>query len=164
MSLIDSLTKSYKFNRGRTLALLDQIVSEQSDILSVLGWQPGLGRAHIAWQLMHIGVTEDIFATERLDGSKSGRLSELWTRFRGGSLPDDNIPTVEQIREVLSSSRETLLETLSGIGEERLNEIPESLKDRGWRILDVLYIISWHEGHHQGQAHLTYNLFKAASH
>jgi hypothetical protein len=26
-------------------------------------------------------------------------------------------------------------------------------------VLDVLHIIGWHEGHHQGQAHITLNLF-----
>jgi hypothetical protein len=29
------------------------------------------------------------------------------------------------------------------------------------KIMNVLQIISWHEPHHQGQAHITFNLWKA---
>jgi uncharacterized damage-inducible protein DinB len=162
MSLIDAAIKSYKFNRGRTLALLDQITSEQADPQAPLAWRPGTGRAHIGWQLTHIAITEDIFSSERLSPGKAPRYADLWPRFRGGSTPDDNVPTVAQIRDMLDGARESLLETISGLTEDRLTEIPESLRERGWRILDVLYIISWHEAHHQGQAHLTYNLFKAS--
>ena len=159
MSVISNLIQSFQFNRTRTLGLLDKI--EKDGNVACLGWRPGTGRAHIAWQLMHIGVTEDIFATERLCPSKSGKFVELWTRFRGGSTPDDAIPTIDEIRSVLKIGREELLDTLRKYDESRLSEIPESLKERGLTVLDVLHIISWHESHHQGQAHITYNLFRA---
>jgi hypothetical protein len=29
-------------------------------------------------------------------------------------------------------------------------------------LLDVLHILSWHEAHHQGQAHISLNLLKAS--
>ena len=46
MSTIEVLVESYKFNRSRVLAMLDDI--EQLDNpAEALGWRPGDGRAHI---------------------------------------------------------------------------------------------------------------------
>ena len=111
---------------------------------------------------MHIGITEELFATERLAPGKVGAFTELWPRFRGGSTPDDNIPSAAEIRRVLGESREHLLETLSQFTDDNLGDIPEALKARKFTMLDVLHILSWHEAHHQGQAHITLNLFKAS--
>jgi uncharacterized damage-inducible protein DinB len=159
MSIIDNHIQAYRFNRTKTLGLLDKL--EQEGNLDALGWRPGPGRAHIAWQMLHIAITEEIFATERLDPSKPGSFIELWPRFRGGSTPDDDIMSITEIRQKLQIGREHLEETLSGYNESRLAEIPPPLKERGLTVLDVLHIISWHESHHHGQAHLTFNLFKA---
>jgi uncharacterized damage-inducible protein DinB len=157
---VEHVTKSYEFNRGRTLDLLAG-VEKLPNPQSALAWRPGPGRAHIAWQLMHIGVTEDVFASERL-AQKPGKFSDLWPRFRGGSTPDEEVPSVETIRQVLSESRAHLLASLTEYDDSRLEEIPESLKQRGWTVRTVLSVIGWHEAHHQGQAHITLNLFKAA--
>jgi uncharacterized damage-inducible protein DinB len=161
MSTIETLVKSYKFYRDRTLGLLDALQKEP-DPQAVLGWRPGPGRAHIGWQLMHIGVTEEIFATERLAPHKQGAFQDLWPRFRGGSTPDDNIPTPELIRQTLSDGRQHLLATLSEYNDSRLGEVPEALKARNLTVLDVLHILGWHEAHHQGQSHITLNLYKAS--
>lgn len=161
MNLIESHITDYEFYRPRTLAILERIEQEPAP-LALLGWRPGLGRAHVGWQLMHIGVTEELFATERLAPHKQGQWQELWPRFRGGSTPDDDIPSPSQIREVLTGAREHLVATLREIGEDRLDEIPAAFKERGLRIRDILSLLSWHEAHHQGQAHITLNLYKAA--
>lgn len=161
MSTVDTFAKSYEFYRKRTLDLLENIAGE-ADPAAVLGWRPGPGRAHIAWQLMHIGITEEIFATERLAPEKEAAFTELWPRFRGGSTPDDDIPEVEQIRTVLAGGRQHLLKTLAGYDENRLHEIPAALQARGLTVRDCLYVIGWHEAHHHGQAHLTYNLYQAS--
>ena len=158
MSTVQTISKSYAFYRDRTLGLLDKI-EQQSDPQAALAWRPAPGRAHIGWQLMHIGVTEEIFATERLMPEKSPAFSDLWPRFRGGSTPDDDVPDVSAIRHVLSESRSHLLDTLSRYGDDRLAEIPPALAARKLTVLDVLYIIGWHEAHHQGQAHITLNLY-----
>lgn len=160
MSTIATLIQSFQFNRGRTLGLLEKI-EKLPAASAALGWRPGAGRAHIGWQLMHIAVTEEIFATERLCPEKPGQFVELWPRFRGGSTPDDNVPTASQIREVLAAGREHLVETLSRYRDEQLTIIPPAFKERGLTLHDVLHIISWHEAHHQGQAHITLNLFLA---
>ncbi len=96
MSTINAFIQSYDFNRKRTLALLDAIIADEN--LAALAWRPGSGRAHIAWQLMHIGITEEIFATERLAPNRPiqfGRfglvfeveafrttMSQRWRRFK----------------------------------------------------------------------------------
>ena len=159
MSTIQTFAKSYQFYRARTLALLDAI-EQQPDPQQALAWRPGPGRAHIGWQLAHIGITEELFAAERL-ATKTPRWKELWPRFRGGSTPDDNVPSAGQIREILGTSREALLDTLSEYTDAHLDEIPPALAERKLNILNVLYILGWHEAHHQGQAHLALNLFKA---
>jgi uncharacterized damage-inducible protein DinB len=158
MSTAKIFIDSYEFNRVRTLGLLDRIES-QPDPRKALAWRPGAGRAHAGWQLLHIGVTEEIFATERLMPEKPATFTELWPRFRGGSTPDDDVPEPAAIRKVLTESRARLLETLSHFGDERLGEIPPALAARKLTVREVLYIIGWHEVHHQGQAHITLNLF-----
>lgn len=159
MTTAEIFAQSYTANRKRTLALLDQIAQSAAPA-ETLGWRPGPGRAHIAWQLMHVAVTEDIFASERLAPEKAGRHPDWWARFRGGSTPDDRIPTVDELRSVLADSRDNLLDTLGRIGDDRLGFVPPALAARNLTILDVLHILGWHEAHHQGQAHLTLNLYR----
>lgn len=161
LSQVEAFVRSYQFYRVRTLATLDKAAAEP-DPQRVLGWRPGPGRAHIGWQLMHVAITEDLFASERLAPEKQGVVAELWPRFRFGSTPDDDVPSVETIRRTLEVTRANLLDTLSRIGDERLGEIPAALAERKLTIQEVLYILGWHEAHHQGQAHLTFNLYKAA--
>src|SRR5205807_2714072 len=126
-----------------------------------LGWRPGPGRAHIAWQLMHIAITEELFATERFLGTPPA-FPDLLPRFKGGSTPDDNIPPLATIRDVLTQSRAHLRATVSGFTEADLPRIPPAFKERGLTIGKILQIPPWHEAHHQGQAHMTLNLFKAS--
>ena len=159
MSVIKTMTEAWEFNRMQTLGLLDAVAALPNPG-EALGWRPGTGRAHIAWQLMHIGITEELFATERLLGQKP-EYPELTPRFKGGSTPDDDIPDLALIREVLESSRRHLLSTVSTFSEGDLETIPEPFRDRGWTLGTVLRVINWHEGHHQGQGHLTLNLYKA---
>jgi uncharacterized damage-inducible protein DinB len=161
MSTTETLIEGYKFNRGRTLDLLATI--EKMPLpQSVLAWRPGPGRAHIGWQLMHVAITEEIFATERLAPQKQAAFNELWPRFRGGSRPDDDIPSIDAIRRTLDKSRTHLIETLSDYGDDRLGEIPAAMAARKLTVGTILHVIGWHEAHHQGQAHITLNLYRAA--
>jgi uncharacterized damage-inducible protein DinB len=63
---------------------------------------------------------------------------------------------------VLDASRERLLSTVATFSDSDLATIPEPFRERGWSLDTILRILTWHEPHHQGQAHLTLNLFKAA--
>jgi len=161
MSTLHSTIAAWQFNRTRTLGLLDKI-EQEPDPQKVLGWRPGPGRAHLAWQLTHIGITEELFATERLLPGTKPAYAEMVPRFKGGSTPDDEIPPAALIRKILTESREHLLATISRFGDKDLGTIHEFFKDRKMSLLDVLHIIAWHEPHHQGQGHITFNLYKAA--
>jgi uncharacterized damage-inducible protein DinB len=158
MTFVDAITSAWAFNRERTDALIGEIRKE-SDPQATLDWRPGDGRAHIGWQLMHIAVTEEVIAKERLTLSEAG-FGDLIERFRGGSTPDENVPTLDEICETLTAGREHLLEVASSITDEELQTIRPGLEPRGWTVQKALQIISWHEAHHHGQAHITLNLFR----
>ena len=160
MSTVQLFLDTYKFNRDRTVGLLDK-VCQQPDPQAVLSWRPAGARANIGWQLMHIGVTEELFATERLNPARPGAFTDLWPRFRGGSTPEDVAPAADLIRKVLEESRQHLVETLSAYGDDRLTEIPLAMAARKLTVRDILALIGWHEVHHQGQAHITLNLYQA---
>jgi uncharacterized damage-inducible protein DinB len=88
-------------------------------------------------------------------------IGDLVETYRGGSVPQDGeIPDVEEIRRVLADSRARLIETVSTLNGDDLERVPEPLRERGWTIARVLDVIGWHEPHHQGQAHLTLNLWE----
>lgn len=160
MNYIETCLSQWDMNRTRTLSKLDEI-AKLANPESVLGWRPGPGRAHMAWQFLHIGVTEELFATERLIGTAPG-FADLLPRFRGGSTVDDNIPSLDRIRDVLDNSRIHLQQTISTLQESDLTTIPPAMKERGLNIGQILQLLAWHEAHHQGQAHITLNLWKAA--
>lgn len=160
MNTIALSTEFWNFNRGRTLALL-KTIEDSANPQAVLGWRPGPGRAHMAWQLMHIGITEERFALIKPVADSTVTI-ELIDRFRGGSEPDDDIPSAAEIRHVLEETRGHLLATMSQFSDADLETIPERFQDRGWTLDTVLKVLAWHEPHHQGQAHITFNLWKAA--
>ena len=164
MSTIENAIRSLQFNRTRTLAALER-AAQEPDPQRVLAWRPGPGRAHVAWQLMHVGITEELFATERLIAGAQPRFADLVPRFRGGSTPDEDIPPPETIFSVLSQTREHLLVTLGRFTDADLATTPEALpqrlRDQKFTLHDVLNLLSWHEAHHQGQSHITLNLYKA---
>src|SRR5205823_4019573 len=95
------------FNRQKTLGLLDNL-AKQPNVAEVLGWRPGPGRAHVAWQLMHIAATDDRHVHVRMTGGQP-QEAELVRRFAGGSTPDDNIPTLDEIRRYLTTQRTEVL-------------------------------------------------------
>jgi hypothetical protein len=161
MSVVAVYRDQLEFQRTRTLATLDDI-ARQPDPAAILAWRPGPGRAHVAWQLMHIGITEELFATERLVAGSSPAFPDLVPRFKGGSSPDDDIPDVGQIRRVLDETRGHLCATLDKFTDADLPTIFPWFKERGWTFARVLQVMCWHEAHHQGQAHITYNLWKGA--
>lgn len=157
---IEATLKNWEFSRTRTLGTLDAVAALPNPE-QVLVWRPGHGRAHIAWQLMHIGITEELFATERLKETPN-HYPDLVPRFRGGSVPDENPPGIDTIREVLAASRARLIDTASSLTAADLERIPPAFQERGWNIAKALQVVTWHEAHHQGQAHITLNLYKAA--
>ena len=159
MSMADITIEMLEFVRTRTLMTLDEI-AKLPDPAAVLKWQPGPGRAHIGWQLTHIGITEELTATERLMGT-APNWPDLVPRFKFGSAPDQNVPDIGTIRKVLEESRSHLIPVISAMKDEDLETIPAWYRERGWPLRRIQQILVWHEAHHQGQAHITFNLWKA---
>lgn len=152
----ETLINLMEFVRGRTLITLDTIAKE-ADCAKILGWRPGPGRAHIAWQFMHVGATDDKHLNKLMKGGEAKNPENL-ARFAGGSTPDENIPTVEEIKAYLLENRQALLEHLRSLDESQLPTKPTP--DAKLNYQDWFTLLSWHESHHQGQAHLTLNLYK----
>jgi hypothetical protein len=160
MNTINVMLDVMEVCRIRTLLTLEEI-AKQPDPAAVLGWRPGPERAHLGWQLTHIGVTEELTATERMRGLVPA-FADLVPRFKFGSTPDNQIPSLDLIHQVLTESREHVRECFSHYSEADLETIPVWYRERGWDIRRILQILCWHEAHHQGQAHITLNLWKAS--
>ncbi len=160
MGAISVIFEMMEVNRTRTLTLLDEI-AKLPNAVDLLGWRPGPGRAHIGWQLTHIGITEELTATERMHGLAPG-FAEMVPRFKGGSVPDEKIPSTDLIRQVLTDSRRHLQDCFAKLSDSDLETIPAWYRERGLNIRRVLQILIWHEAHHHGQAHITLNLWKAS--
>ena len=85
---------------------------------------------------------------------------EYVRRFAGGSTPDDNIPTLDEIRRYLVARRQEMLDHIRSLDEAQLPKKPN--EQAPWTYVEWIRLLAWHEAHHQGQAHLTLNLYKAA--
>ena len=142
------------FNRAKTLGTLE-IIAKEADAAKILGWRPGPGRAHIAWQLMHIAATDDRHVHVRMTGGQP-QQPEFVRRFAGGSTPDENTPTLDEVRGYLSSQRAELTQHLRGLDPAMIDKKPND--QAPWTYRDWIKLLAWHEAHHQGQAHITLNL------
>ena len=121
MSEVTVMLNLLEFVRTRTLGTIEEI-SRMPDPAATLCWQPGIGRAPLGWQLTHIGITEELTATERLRGTAPA-YADLVPRFKVGSVPDENVPDIGTIRQILDTSRAHLVETLSQINDDELDSI-----------------------------------------
>ncbi len=147
-----------EFSRQRTLGLLDT-VAKDANAAAVLGWRPGPGRAHLAWQLMHIAATDDRHVHVRMLGGQPHE-AEYVRRFAGGSTPDDNVLPLEEIRRYLAAQRHEVVAHLKTLDDAALDRKPN--EQAPWTYREWIKVLTWHEAHHQGQAHLTLNLYRAA--
>jgi hypothetical protein len=152
------LIEVINFSRSRTLAFVDTL-AKQENVPQILGWRPGPGRAHIAWQLMHIASTDDRHVHTVMQPGQP-QEAELVRRFAFGSTPDDDIPSLDQIRRYLEAQRKEVLDYLSKLDPAAVAVKPH--EQARWTHQEWLKVLAWHEAHHQGQAHITYNLYRAA--
>lgn len=151
------MRRQLEFARKKTLDTLEAI-AKLPDAAKILAWRPGPGRAHIAWQLMHIAATDDRHLNVRIRGG-SAKEASLVDRFAGGSTPDENIPTIDEIRRYLNERRTAMLELLESAKEEDFDKKPYEASP--YTLAEWFRVWAWHEAHHQGQAHLTLNIYKA---
>jgi uncharacterized damage-inducible protein DinB len=147
-----------EFVRKKTFDTLDA-VAKRPDAAELLAWRPGPGRANVAWQLMHVAATDDRHLGVRMKGGDPAD-PEYVRRFAGGSTPDENVPTVEEIRRYLTERRAAMLDHLAALSDADLARKPSD--QAPWHYEEWFRVLTWHEAHHQGQAHLTINLYKAA--
>jgi uncharacterized damage-inducible protein DinB len=152
------LIQLLELSRKRTNGLIDAI-AVRWDSAKLLGWRPGAGRAHIAWQLMHIAATDDRHLTVRMRGGDPAS-ADFVRRFAGGSTPDDDIPTLDVIREYLAGRRQAMIDHLRRLSDAELTTKPNP--EAQWVYEEWFRVLAWHEAHHHGQAHLTFNLYRAA--
>lgn len=156
MTILD-LLEFLDFGRAKTLATLDAI-AKLPDPQKALGWRPGPGRAHVAWQLMHIAATDDRHVHVRMTGGQP-QEPEYVRRFAGGSTPDDEIPSLDEIRRYLTAQREELLAHMRKLAPDMIDKKPN--EQAPWTYHEWMKVLAWHEAHHQGQAHITLNMQKA---
>src|SRR3954452_1045260 len=101
------IRKQLEFVRKKTLDFIETI-AKSPDAGAVLAWRPGPGRAHIGWQLMHIGATDDRHLNVRIRGGEANNVDYV-NRFAGGSTPDDKAPSLDEIRRYLTDRRAGIL-------------------------------------------------------
>src|SRR2546421_7595126 len=107
-----------EFARAKTLALIDGLAA-RPDAAAILKWRPGPGRAHLAWQLMHIAATDDRHLYARMKGGEP-KEPDFVRRFAGGSTPDDTVPTVDEIRRYLTDRRKEMLDPFRSLDPKAL--------------------------------------------
>jgi hypothetical protein len=158
-----TLLAAMDFARQRVLASIDTIEKSGEDQKKVLSWRPGPGRAHIAWQLMHLAATHHRHLYATLQGARVPD-EKLVSDFAGGSTPSDqNVPTLESIKNRLASTFSELKAYIADINPADLSTRKVGPPDRQRTLEEWLMLYTWHEAHHQGQVHLTWNLYKAAN-
>jgi hypothetical protein len=108
---------------------------------------------------MHVAATDDRHLNVRMRGGNPAE-PELVCRFAGGSTPDDDIPTLDAVRQYLVGQRDALLGHLRTLSDADLERKPN--EQAPWVYREWFCVLAWHEAHHHGQAHLTYNLYRAA--
>jgi len=154
----DTLLAVIDFSRGRLLSVLETIEKNAPNADQVLAWRPGPGRAHIAWQAMHCAATHDRYLNV---GIRAGQPQDpgLVTGYAGGSTPSDqNIPNLATIRSTLAKTFDDFRQYIAGVSTSDAQRKLAS----GRTIEESTVLLAWHEAHHQGQIHLTWNLYKQA--
>lgn len=161
---MDKLTilAMYDFGRARLLGTLDAIEKSGQDVAKVLAWRPGPGRAHIAWQAMHCAATHDRYLNKLLL-NKPVNDEALCADYGGGSTPSDaNIPSLDEIRSTLNKTLVPVKAFIQNVSSDELAKVQTMPNGTQRTVAESLILLAWHEAHHQGQIHLTWNLYKAA--
>lgn len=158
----NTLIAALEFDRNRLLGTLDAIEKSGQDVQKVLAWRPGPGRAHIGWQAMHCAATHDRYLNARIKGGQPVDPA-LCDAFGGGSTPSDsNVPTLGQIRAKLETNFAMFKQYVQSLDEAEMARKITLPNGMVMSIADGILTMIWHEAHHQGQIHLTWNLYKGA--
>lgn len=155
-----TLLAGLDFARSRLLATLDDIEKSGQDPAKVLSWRPAPGRAHIGWQAMHCAATHDRYLNVRLKGGQPTD-PDLVQNFAGGSTPSDQrVPSLAQIRSALDKHYAALKSFVQNASPDELARV-QDFGNVKRSVAESIILLTWHEAHHQGQIHLTWNCYKA---
>lgn len=157
-----TLLAVHDYSRARLLGILDAIEKSGANVGDVLAWRPGPGRAHVGWQAMHCAATHDRYLNVALLNSKA--LDEaLVADFGGGSTPSDQkVPTLSEIRAQLEKHYANVRKFIESAAPGDFDKKHKLANGNERSVGESLLLLAWHEAHHQGQIHLTWNLYKAA--
>ena len=151
---IDTVIAQMEFNRSVTFRLLAEI-EKTGKADHVLRWSVGK-HAPIGWHLMHLAASEDRFAVML---GAPGLVSEDYaTKFSSGKDAARDVPSAGAVREYLDQTRASLVQALEKFDLSRIDEKPAA--DAPFDYGTIIKILSFHEAHHQGQAHATFNIYK----
>lgn len=157
----NALLASFDFGRQRLIGSLDTIEKSGANVQDVLAWRPAPGRAHIGWQALHCAVTLDKYI-HFLRGQEP-RNPQAVADFGGGSTPsDEKVPSLDAIRSALAESYELVRGYISGLTDADLDKVLTNPGNKQRSIRETIILLTWHEAHHQGQIHITWNMYKAA--
>ncbi len=111
---------------------------------------------------MHCAATHDKYLNVNVKGAASPTDPSLVSGFGGGSTPSDqNVPTLATIRQALDVHYRAFRDYLAGLSPADMQR-QVGPPDRRRSIAESAMLMAWHEAHHQGQIHLTWNLYQAA--
>ncbi|HQY89462.1 MAG TPA: DinB family protein [Tepidisphaeraceae bacterium] len=157
-----TLLAAMEFSRMRLLDTLDGIEKSGQDMRQALAWRPAPGRAHIAWQAMHCAATHDRYYNTLILGS-TPKDETLVKNFAGGSTPSDElVPSLDIIRTTLARTFEPFKLFVSNASASELSRNHKLANGTDRSVAESIMLLTWHEAHHQGQIHLTWNCYKAA--
>ncbi len=157
-----TLLLGMQFTRDRLLGTLLAVEKSEFDSNAVLRWRPGPLRAHIAWQAMHCAATHHDYGRRMLLGLEPVN-KPLLTHYAGGSTPSDHdVPELDTMRHVLEEEYQPLQAALAACTPEQLNKLLPGPGGKDRSLAEIIALLTWHEAHHQGQMHLTFNLYKQA--
>ena len=87
------------------------------------------------------------------------RDAALVANFAGGSTPSDQqVPDLRVDPRPLDTHFRDFRDHVAGMNAD---EFPRKLAN-GRTVGESIVLLTWHEAHHQGQIHLTWNLYKQA--
>jgi hypothetical protein len=158
-----TLLASLDFSRARLNGTLDAIEKAGQDPKKVLGFRPAPGRAHIGWQFMHCAATHDRYLNLRLKGGAAVD-PKLVDTYGGGSTPSDQaVPNFAEIREKLEATYKPFRDYVSSRKSSDLDHQTMFPDGKSRSLAESIILMAWHEAHHQGQIHITWNIYKAAN-
>ncbi|MCB1167651.1 MAG: DinB family protein [Leptospiraceae bacterium] len=151
----EELLAQMEFNRSVTLKDLDDI-EKTGKADQALRWSVSPEHAPVGWHFMHLASTEDKFAS--MMSGKPLVSEKLAEQFSSGQDANRDVPSLPEVRRYLQDSRQALVAAIQDFDYNRLDEKPAP--DARFDFKTMLKVIVFHEPHHQGQAHATFNLYK----